>query len=67
VKWLAGTFDPFSSEELARRYPDDDTYVRLVAKAADALLADGYILAEDRDAYVKQARKQPMVSVWTGE
>jgi hypothetical protein len=58
-----GTFEPFSAEELARRYPTREAYVGLVSKAADALLADGYILEEDRDAYIRAAERQPLVPV----
>ena len=52
-----GTFDPFSAEELARRYPTQEVYVDLVEKAAATLLADGYILEEDYEAYVRDAER----------
>jgi hypothetical protein len=55
--WLAGAFTPFSDEELAQRYPDDETYVNRITRAADHLLAGGYILEEDRDAYVAAAEQ----------
>ena len=55
--WIAGTFAPFSDEELAQRYPDHETYVNRVTRAADYLLERGYILEEDRDAYVAEAEE----------
>ena len=54
---LSGTFTPFSDEELAGRYPDHETYVSRVARAADYLLERGYILEVDRDAYVAEAEQ----------
>ncbi len=53
---LSGTFDPFTESELAARYPTRTDYVRLVTAAADELLAEGYILKEDRDQYVAEAK-----------
>jgi hypothetical protein len=53
--WLGGTFEPFSAEELAKRYPTREVYVALVRKAAAALLAGRYILQEDHDAYIRSA------------
>jgi hypothetical protein len=53
---LGGTFEPFSAEELARRYPSRETYVDLVRKAAAALLSGGYILQADHDAYIRSAQ-----------
>ena len=55
--WIGGSFEPFSAEELKTRYPDRDTYVDLVQKAAAALLADRFILEEDYEAYVAAARR----------
>ena len=54
---IGGTFTPFSGEELSRRYPTIEIYVDRVRKAADALLADRYILPEDRDAFVRSAER----------
>ena len=54
---VGGTFTPFSDEELRERYPDHETYVNRVTRAADYLLAGGYILEEDRDAYVREAEQ----------
>jgi hypothetical protein len=56
-RWIGGYFEPFSSEELAMRYPDHETYVQRVTRAADYLLESGYILEEDRDAYVQEAER----------
>jgi hypothetical protein len=58
--FFGGTFEPFSEEELRRRYPDRETYVRRVTRAADHLLDGGYILEEDRDAYVIEAQQGPV-------
>jgi hypothetical protein len=55
--WLGGTFTPFSSEELAARYPSPELYVQLVRTAAAALLADRFILQEDYDAYLQAAKR----------
>ena len=52
---IGGTFEPFSAEELARRYPTREIYVDLVRKAAAHLLAGRYILQEDHDAYIRAA------------
>jgi hypothetical protein len=53
--WLGGTFEPFSTAELAKRYPTRAVYVDLVRKSAAALLAGRYILQEDHDGYVSAA------------
>jgi Alpha/beta hydrolase domain len=55
--WLGGTFEPFSAQELAARYPSPEAYVQLVSKAAAALLADRFILQEDYDAYIQAAKR----------
>jgi len=46
---MGGTYARFSAEEIARRYPDQATFQDLRTRAADQLLADRYILKEDRD------------------
>jgi hypothetical protein len=56
---LGGIFEPFPAEERAARYSSREVYVDLVRRAAEALLAQGYILEEDRDAYVRAAEHQP--------
>jgi hypothetical protein len=55
--WIGGSFEPFSTEELAKRYPSRDIYVDRVEKAAAALLADRFILEEDYEAYVAAAKR----------
>jgi hypothetical protein len=55
--WIGGSFEPFSAEELKARYPGHDAYVDLVEKAAAALLADRFILEEDYEAYVAEAKR----------
>ncbi len=54
---IGGTFEPFSPEDLARRYPGREDYVRRVEGAAAALLADRFILEEDYQAYVAAAQR----------
>ena len=56
--WIGGSFEPFSAEELAKRYQSGDDYVDLVRKAAAALLAERLILQEDYDAYMRSAELQ---------
>jgi hypothetical protein len=52
---FSGLFIPFSFEELALRYPTHGAYVRRVARAAEHLFENGYILEEDKDAYIIDA------------
>jgi Alpha/beta hydrolase domain len=56
--WIGGTFQPFSAQELAARYPSHDDYVQLVSNAAAALLAERFILQEDHDAYLEAAKRR---------
>ena len=56
--FIGGTFEPFSEEELQRRYGDHQTYVSRVIRAADHLLEEGLILDEDRDAYAHAAVRE---------
>ncbi len=53
---IAGSLKPFSSEEVRSRYPNRDAYVAAVAAAAADLVANRYILQEDADAYVAEAK-----------
>jgi hypothetical protein len=46
---MGGTYARFSADEIAGRYPDQVTFQDLRTRAADQLLADRYILKEDRD------------------
>ena len=57
---IGGTFTPFGEDELRSRYPDHETYVDRVTRAADHLVAGGSILEEDRDAYVLEAERRPL-------
>jgi hypothetical protein len=59
--WYGGYFEPFTGENLAQRYPDRETNVKRVARAADYLLEAGYILEEDRDYYVEEAEDAALV------
>lgn len=52
---VGGTFEPFGDDELRARYPDHETYVDRVRRAAEHLYETGYILEADRDAYVREA------------
>jgi hypothetical protein len=52
---FGGTFNPFTHEEICERYPDPAVYSDRVTRAADRLLAEGYIVQADRDAYVSAA------------
>ncbi len=54
---ITGTFTPFDEDELRERYPDHETYVEQVTRAAESLYEDGYILEEDRDAYIDEAEQ----------
>ncbi len=55
LRWIGGYFEPFTDAELAERYPDDEAYLQRITRAVDALLEAGYILEQDRDAYVQEA------------
>jgi hypothetical protein len=55
--WIGGSFEPFSAEELAARYPSRELYAELVRDAAAALLAERFILEEDYEAYVAAAKR----------
>jgi hypothetical protein len=52
---LAGTFTPYTEAELNAKYPTPAAYRALVTASADDLLARGYILQADRDAYANGA------------
>lgn len=62
LRLIAGYFEPFTDEEIAERYPDRETYLQRVSRAADYLLEAGYILEQDRDAYVNKAARNPIGS-----
>jgi hypothetical protein len=54
---IAGLFLPFSDAELAERYPNLGSYVSRVARAAEKLLANRYIIESDMVTYVTEAAK----------
>ncbi len=56
---IAGHFLPFSDAELEERYPNRGAYVSRVARAAEHLMDNGYILPHDKDAYVRGAARKP--------
>lgn len=43
---------------IAERYASREVYVELVSKAAEALVAEGYLLADDMDAVVQRAAQR---------
>ncbi len=57
---IAGLFLPFSEAELEERYPTPGAYVSRVARAAEHLMENGYILPQDKDAYVQAASAEVM-------
>ncbi|MCA1491795.1 alpha/beta hydrolase domain-containing protein [Sinorhizobium alkalisoli] len=62
---LAGTFIPFPKEpnatddrkSLGERYPDEEAYLMAVKTAAEALVADGFMLPEDVGYVLDRARE----------
>ena len=64
--FLSGTFTPFDDDELQERYPNPGAYVNRVARAAENLLEQGYILEEDKDAYVRDAAQSSIGQPATG-
>lgn len=56
---IAGTFAPFTTEEIRARYPTRDAYVATVTAAAESLVAERYILQADADAYIAAAQAAP--------
>ncbi|MGR5324944.1 alpha/beta hydrolase domain-containing protein [Vibrio sp. DNB22_17_1] len=55
-----GTFEPFSSEELAQRYPNKEDYVNKVRSAVIYLVLNRYLLAEDGVQLVEEAESLSM-------
>jgi hypothetical protein len=51
-----GGWQPFAAADVARRYRDAHTYVARAAAVVDGLLAEGFVLARDRDALLRTAR-----------
>jgi hypothetical protein len=50
-----GGWQQFSEEELAKRYGSQANYVKLYAESLDRLIAQGYVLASDREELLKIA------------
>jgi len=50
-----GGWQQFSAEELAKRYGSQANYVKLYAESLDKLIAQGYVLASDREEMLKTA------------
>ena len=50
-----GGWKQFSAEELANRYGSQANYVKLYAESLDRLIAQGYVLASDREELLKIA------------
>ena len=53
-------FTPFSDHELLARYRSRHQYVKRVERAADHLVAKGYMTYEDRKALVVAAEHEPL-------
>jgi Alpha/beta hydrolase domain len=52
---LLGETIPFRPEQLAALYPTHDAFVAAVTEAAEAAVADGFVLGPDADALVAEA------------
>ena len=50
-----GGWQQFSAEELTKRYGSQANYVKLYAESLDRLIAQGYVLASDREEMLKIA------------
>jgi len=50
-----GGWQQFSAEELAKRYGSQENYVKLYGESLDRLIAQGYVLASDREEMLKIA------------
>lgn len=53
---LFGSTRDLPGEQLRRRYPSVEEYLSAYATAADAAIAAGFVLAEDREAILAEAR-----------
>jgi hypothetical protein len=54
-----GRFDPFSDQELAKRYPTEVAYRDAYVAAARTAFEEGYILEEDLRRYADRPLKLP--------
>ena len=50
-----GGWQQFSEEELAKRYGSEADYLKLYSESLDKLIAQGYVLASDREGMLKVA------------
>jgi hypothetical protein len=50
-----GEWQQFSAAELTKRYGSQENYLQLYAESLDKLIAQGYLLASDRDGMLKTA------------
>jgi hypothetical protein len=50
-----GGWQQFPAEELAKRYGSQANYVKMYAESVDKLIAQGYLLASDREEMLKIA------------
>lgn len=50
-----GQWQPLTQSDVAQRYGDQTRYLELYGKAADRLIAAGYLLASERDNMLSQA------------
>ena len=57
---LGGQTIPFTAAELLKLYPTHEDYVEKYSEAADKALAGGYLLQEDYDESVTQAKDAPI-------
>jgi Alpha/beta hydrolase domain len=67
-----GGWQQFSAEELAKRYGSQANYVKLYAESLDKLIAQGYVLASDREEMLKiaaalYARRPAQMQAVTGQ
>jgi hypothetical protein len=53
---LFGSTLPLAAEVLRWLYPDRDTYLAAYAEATDAAIDTGFVLPEDREAVLAEAR-----------
>ncbi len=57
---LFGSTIPFTAEQLQARYPSHEAYVAAVTSSADAAVAARFLLPDDRDRIVEEARAAPV-------
>jgi hypothetical protein len=55
-----GAAEPFTEERLLQLYPTHDDYVKKYTQAADKALADGFLLQEDYQDAIEEAKAAPI-------